>query len=478
MGEEIQHGHFQKRDFSAFRSCLETETALLSDWFRDGSLSGLTAIGGFELEAWLIDSSGKPAPRNTDFLGALKSPLVVPELSRFNFELNTDPRRLQGDVLTLMQRDLENTWRLCQTAARALGMDVVMIGILPTVNEQDLSLDNMSDRIRFRALNEQVLRLRSGAPIELNIAGPEALHTRHSDVMMESAATSFQIHLQVTPEQAVRFFNASVILSAPMVAACSNSPFLFGHRLWEETRIPLFEQAVSVCAPDAEECAARRVTFGEDYLKESVLECYLENLARFEVLLPEHIEGPVERLSHLRLHNGTIWRWNRPLIGFDPDGTPHLRIEHRVVPAGPSLPDTIANAAFYFGLVHELGEQVPDASQRLSFDLARKNFYTAARHGLEADLTWFEGRAISARDLLVNELLPAARAGLKQLGVDPADRDRYLGIIERRLASGITGSRWQTGWVDRHGPDYQGLTRAYLRQQQSGQPVHEWSLEC
>jgi len=478
MGEEIQHGHFQKRDFSAFRALLEAETTLLANWFREGKLSARSGIGGFELEAWLIDANGKPVPRNAEFLGRLNSPLVVPELSRFNFELNTDPRPLTGSVLTVMQRDLESTWRNCQKAAQALGLEVVMIGILPTVSEQDLSLENMSDRIRFRALNEQVLRLRNGAPIELNIDGPQPLHTWHTDVMLESGATSFQIHLQVSPAQATRFFNASIMLSAPMVAACANSPFLLGHRLWQETRIPLFEQAVSVCPPDADSCATGRVTFGNGYLQDSLLECYIENLERFDLLLPEQIEGPVEKLSHLRLHNGTIWRWNRPLIGFDPDGTPHLRIEHRVVPAGPSIPDTIANAALYYGLVHAVSEELPEAGQRLTFAQARKNFYAAARDGLEANLVWLDGRSASARQLLLEGLLPAARSGLERLGIDRTDIEKYLGIIGRRIDSGQTGAHWQVEWVNRQGPDYPSLIRAYLDHQQSGQPVHEWGLSC
>ncbi len=474
MGKEISRSRFQKRDFLAFEERLRAETALLRDWFEHGGLSTRSGVGGFELECWLVDPHGYPAPLNEKFLDTLRSPLVVPELSRFNVEINTLPRQLEAHALRDMYKSLEQIWEHCQAVAETLGAHMLMIGILPTVTEQHLTLANVSKRVRYRALNEQILRLRKGAPIELNIEGPQPLYTFHSDVMLEAGTTSFQVHLQVAPHTAARYYNASLILSAPVVAACANSPYLFGHELWDETRIPLFEQSVSMCPPDAAQCPPNRVSFGSGYVH-SLHECFVENLERYPVLLPEIADEPPERLYHLRLHNGTIWRWNRPLVGFD-GGTAHLRIEHRVVPAGPSLLDTIANAALYFGLVQQLASASEPPEMHLPFAQARDNFYAAARYGLRAELVWLDGRRVGVRGLLRDALLPLAREGLAALGVESEDIERNLGIIERRVTSGRNGADWQRRYVARHGPDMRALTTAYLRCQKSGAPVHEWEV--
>ena len=347
-----------------------------------------------------------------------------------------------------------------------------MIGTLPSVREKELSVEHMSPVTRYRALNEQVLQLRNGAPLCLTIPGPQPIATTHYDVMLEAAATSFQIHLKVTPETAVRLYNAAVIASGPMVAACANSPYLFAHDLWEETRIPLFEQAVEVGDPDN-----RRVSFSTGYARGSLFECFEDNLQRYPVLLPMVSETDPERFAHVRLHNGTIWRWNRPLIGFDDDGTPHLRIEHRVVPSGPTVVDSIANAALFFGLSQALAGQPDPPEWRLGFEAARANFYSGARYGLSGAMTWLDGETVDTRALLVGLLLPLARSGLQHLGIDAGDIGLYLGVIEARLQSAQTGARWQRRWVARHGPDMQALTRAYIARQNAGAPVHEWDVE-
>jgi hypothetical protein len=435
-------------------------------------------MGGFELEAWLIDAAARPAPVNEVFLQQLDNPMVVPELARFNVELNDYPQHLWGSALSRFEASLGATWRQCAQVAESLQAHLIMIGILPTVQESELSPANMSNLKRYRALNEQVLRLREGRPLELDINGREHLKTQQQSVMLEAATTSFQLHLKVHPAMAVRAYNASIILAAPMVAVSSNSPYLFGHDLWSETRIPLFEQSVSVGGfAGASQGPLRRVTFGSGYARDSILECFVENEQHYPLLLPMLFDDGVERMSHLRLHNGTIWRWNRPLIGFDYDGIPHLRIEHRVVPGGPGIADAIANAALFFGLMHFLMSQADPPEQELAFVNARDNFYAAAHHGLDAHVTWLDGRRVSIRALLTGQLLPQARAGLVSLEIDAADIDRYLGIIEARVRSGQTGSVWQRAWVERHGRDMQAMTHAYRRHQDSGNPVHEWSLE-
>jgi hypothetical protein len=413
---------------------------------------------------------------NQRFLEVLDNPLVVPELSVFNVELNTPPLRLHGNVFAGMRQGLESLWRTCAQHAASLDVELAMIGILPTVQESDLTLANMSRMVRYRALNEQVLRMRKGRPIPLEIDGVESLRSVHRDVMVEAATTSFQLHLQVKLDDAMRYFNAALLLSAPLVAATANSPYLFGRDLWDETRIPLFEQAVAVsCSEQEAGPEYRRVTFGSGYVRESLFELFRENLEQYPPLLPAWTDDSPETLSHLRLHNGTIWRWNRPLIGYDDQGTPHLRIEHRVIPAGPSIPDTIANAALFYGLIETLGRTQGYA--RPSFSQCRNNFYAAARDGLRADVVWTNGNRTSLAQLLEVELLPMARCGLESLGVDADDIEAYLGIIEARVSAGRTGAHWQRMFVAKHGRDMQSLVAAYQERSSSGRPVHEWTFE-
>ncbi|MCO6413416.1 MAG: glutamate--cysteine ligase [Thiogranum sp.] len=476
MGDEIAHSHFQESDFADFREHLATETKLLGEWFQQGGFSSRVPACGLEVEAWLIDAQALPAPVNSLLLERLGNPLVVPELAQFNVELNVEPQALRGGALGLLETELHDTWCECQKVAASLDTRLVMTGILPSVAQQHLTLANMSQQKRYRALNEQVLRLREGKPLMLDIHGREHLNVVHADVMLESATTSLQLHLKVGCGQAVRYYNAAQIVSAPLVAACANSPYLFGKSLWDETRVPLFEQSVEVGGfAGASRGPVRRVSFGTGYAKESLFECFVENEAHFPVLLPMVFDAPDAQLRHLRLHNGTIWRWNRPLIGFDDDGTPHLRIEHRVLPAGPTITDSIANAAFFYGLVHALASRDASPEAVLPFATARDNFYAAARHGLDAQITWLDGRKLPVQGLLLDELIPLARYGLGLLDIDAAERDHYLDIIRQRVGNACTGAAWQRAYVVRHACDMAALTEAYYQRQESGVPVHDWS---
>lgn len=472
MGQEISDIQFSPGEFAAFRERLRAETALLATWFRDGRFSAASGTGGFELEAWLVDGAARPLGINAAYLERLANPLVVPELAVFNVELNSTPLALRGDALSRMARELEATWGDCQRVAATFGARVAMVGILPTVGVEQLNLGHMSPMRRFSALNDQILALRAGRPLELAIQGRDRLELRHADVMLEAATTSFQIHLQVSGAEAARVYNVSKILAGPLVAISANSPYLFGRDLWDETRIPLFEQAVAVGGSEL----SNRVSFGVRYAESSILETFQANLDHYPILLPQVMDEPPERMAHVRLHNGTIWRWNRPLIGFDGDGRPHLRIEHRVVPAGPSIQDCIANAALYFGAARALLDQPEPAERQLAFDQARANFYAAARQGLGAELTWLQGQRAGAAQVVGDGVLPLAREGLARLGIAPDEIHAWLGIIEARLASGQTGAVWQRAFVARHGRDMGALTQAYLERQESGLPVHAWPL--
>ena len=339
MGEEIARAVFSDEDFRLFETRLKEETELLEVMCRESQFQDAEPTGGFELEAWLVDEAYRPAPRNDEFLKILDNDMVVPELSQFNVEFNTPYRTLKGKALSEMEAAVQATWNEAEAVAHDLGLHLVMIGILPTVEGSHLCQEVMSDAKRYKAINDQIFRIRKGKPIHLRIENEELLESEHMDVMLEAATTSFQVHLKVKQRQGADFYNASKIASAPLVAATANSPFLFGKNLWAETRIPLFEHAVSVGKWDY----CERVTFGVRYIDESLCEIFVASRQRYPAILPRLFNTPPERLRHLRLHNGTIWRWNRPIIGFEPDGTPHFRIEQRVIPAGPTCVDGIAN---------------------------------------------------------------------------------------------------------------------------------------
>jgi gamma-glutamyl:cysteine ligase YbdK (ATP-grasp superfamily) len=476
MGQSIERTRFEQRDYARFRHHLDAETSVLHDLVEGGGLSCHAPVAGLELEAWLIDASGRPSPRNAEFIARVGSPDVVTEIGRFNVELNVAPQPVQGGGLGRLAGDLLASWQRCRDVAAEMNLQVVAIGILPTVTEADLTMANVSEGARYRALNQQVLRQRHGRPTRLDIVSPhgEALHCEHDDVMLEAATTSLQVHLQVPADETVRTYNAALVASAPLVALSGNSPLLFGRRLWQETRIPLFEQALNIGArEDGSHGALARVSFGSGYAGYSLLECFRENLERFEPLLPVELGEAAGRLPHLRLHNGTIWRWNRPLAGFDDDGQIHLRIEHRPMAAGPSLPDMMANLAFSIGLIAALaGEPAPPES-RLGFEHARHNFYEAARLGLAAPLRWTDGRVVPAARLLC-ELAERARRGLEALDVDPSLADAWISLVDARLARETTGARWQLARLDALGGNLAALTLDYARRQAEGAPVHLW----
>ena len=471
MGDEIAQRHFNAEDYTRFRRRLDEETAAVQALFEHGGFSERGDIAGFELEAWLVDAHGNPAPENERFLATLDNPLVVPELAAFNVELNGSPCAMAGRVFTRLHDELRATWEACRGGAADMGLKLAAIGILPTIKPELLNSSYMSPRVRFQALNDRVLALRDGAPFTLNLRGADALDMSHDDVMLEAAATSFQIHLQCRPECATRAYNAAIAASGPMVALSANSPFLFGKSLWAETRIPLFEQAVSVGPRNAP-----RVGFGDGYAKASLFEVFRENQERHLILLPYVQDEPPSKFSHVRFQNGTVWRWNRPLLGFDFDGTPHLRIEHRVVPAGPTIDDCVANTAAFMGLARALIEADVPIEAELPFEAAKANFYAAARGGLDAELIWRNGERRPARALLLDELLPAAAEALGRLDIPPEEVARHVGLATRRVERNQNGATWQRRWVARHGADFNALTLAYLDAQDAGQPVHEWTI--
>lgn len=477
MGQQIVAPHFRRRDFQQFERRLRAETDLVGAWLEEDRFVRQPPVAGLELEAWLVHPNGTPAPVNETFLAAVARPTVVPELARFNIELNVSPQPLAGRGLDALEAELRETWSRCIAVAEAMDVTPVAIGILPTLRDGDLVPANMSRMARYRALNEQVLRQRHGRPTRLAIDGRDRLESEHHDVMLEAGTTSLQAHLQVTPEDATRCYNAAVLASAPMVALAANSPFLFGRDLWDETRVPLFEQAVGIGSFDAGyRGAVPRVNFGTGYAGWSLAQHFRENLDLFPPMLPLALDDDPARLAHLRLHNGTIWRWNRPLVGFEGAGAPHLRIEHRVMAAGTTIADMMANLAGFYGFAAALAADPAPPEARLPFDVARSNFYAAARHGLDAPITWLDGTTTRLADFVLATVLPAAATGLERLGVARDIADRHLAVLGARAASGRTGAHWQRRTAAALDGDVRRLTLEYLARQRTDRPVHEWEI--
>jgi hypothetical protein len=477
MGQEIPLSQFDECDFKHFHTKLAQETALLEKLISQKAFSCRDPVAGFELEAWLVDNSMQPSPVNQLFLETLNNPLASAELAKFNIEFNCQPTPLTGQVFSHLFKQLQTTWDEACRHAQSMDHHLIMIGILPTLKQQELHLGNMSDMHRYRALNEQILHSR-GKPIHIDIPGAEHLKIDHHDVMLEAATTSFQTHIQLPLAIVHHFYNAAMIASAPVIAMCANSPYLFGKELWHESRIPLFEQAIETGGfQGAAQGPIKRVSFGSDYAKHSIMECFLENLHHFPVLLPVDQNSEIEKFSHLRLHNGTIWRWNRPLIGFDDNGMPHIRIEHRTPPAGPTPLDTIANAAFYYGLTQNICNEIIEKDLPIPFAQAKDNFYQSARYGLDSTIVWFDGNKHRLDHLLESELITRAVSGLQFLGVDNAEIDRFIGIIRQRLSNKQNGSNWQRRYYRDDNHDLKAMTKAYLRNQRSGKPVSQWSYE-
>ncbi len=445
---------------------------------------------GIEQELFLVDDSWQPAPVGPQILEDNRNPRVTPELGRFNLEINFDPLEFRGGCLEELERQLNESIEELAVLARAHGARILLAGILPTLTLSQLTTRNMSPRQRYRTLSEAVTNLR-GETHTLRIRGIDELMVKVRTIMLEACNTSFQVHLQVPPDQFPQYYNIAQLATAPVLAAAVNSPLLLSKRLWKETRIALFQLSVDTRRPSTYPRSSRsRVGFGDRWVRDSVLDIFREDVTRFRALMKvEGTEDPFESLSRnrlprlkaLSLFNGTVYRWNRPCYGVH-QGRAHLRIENRVLPSGPSVLDEVANAAFFCGLVTGLAQEHGDVTPRISFAEVKSNFLSAARSGLNAQLNWLDGGSMSAPELIRERLLPVAREGLRHRGIRGEDIKRYLGVIEKRVENGQTGADWLLRSYSRMGGDRRrgeilvALTAATYHRQTQGRPVHSWPL--
>jgi CBS domain-containing protein/gamma-glutamylcysteine synthetase len=437
---------------------------------------------------FLVDRNWRPANAALELLEKLEDHRFTTELGLFNLELNLDPRIFGGDCLSDMERQLNELLGVLREVAGESGIEIVLAGILPTLRKSDLGLENMTPKPRYFALNRAMSALRGGA-YEFHIKGLDELLVRHDSLMLEACNASFQVHFQVGGREFPNLYNIAQVVAAPVLAAGANSPLLFGRQLWRETRIALFQQAVDTRS-SIHFIRERypRVRFGNDWVRESVLEIFQEDISRFRTLVATDLggdpiaaldEGRVPELSALQLHNGTVYRWNRACYGMT-DGKPHLRIENRILPAGPTILDEVANAAFWFGLISALSSKYDDITRVIEFEDAKMNFNAAARIGLGAQFAWFDGETLPAANLICDRLLPMARDGLQRRGIDAADVDRYLGVVDRRVGGYRTGAQWMVNSLagmrgrGTMGERLNALTAAIVTRQKTEQPVSEW----
>jgi len=490
MGHHDVEQQVDEKKLQAFMKALLEDLRALAFMLAEGRVESGVARIGAEQEMFLIDRDLRPAPVSLDVLQRANDARLTTEIARFNLEANLTPLELSGKCFSNMEHELLELLELARNSAQSVDAGVLLSGILPTLLKSDLTLDNLTPAARYHELDRGVIRLRGG-PLSIHIKGLDELHLTHDNIMMESCNTSFQVHFQTSPAEFVNHYNVAQAITAPVLAAAVNSPVLFGHRLWQETRVALFQHSTDERSrPQLARSQPTRVSFGDQWLKNSVIELFHEQISRFRPIMISAADenpfavlarGETPQLSALRLHNGTVWRWNRACYGVA-GGVAHLRIENRALPAGPTVIDEIANAAFFAGLMLAVPREYGEIAQRMTFDDCKLNFFRAARHGLDAHFQWLDDQSHGASSLILNELLPLARAGLAASDVAAEDIDTYLGIIEERTKSRQTGARWiikslaampATASKELR---QRKLTAAMLACQKEGKPVSQWPV--
>ncbi|HEU4766318.1 MAG TPA: CBS domain-containing protein [Pyrinomonadaceae bacterium] len=490
MGEHNCEQLADEKQTHAFMKALLEDLRALAFMLEAGRLdSNVTRIGA-EQEMFLVDRSLRPAPVSLEVLNEANDARLTTEIARFNLEANLTPLELTNNCFSQLEEELTHLLELARKGAATHGADVLLSGILPTLQRSDLTLDNLTPVARYDELNRGVIRLRGG-PLSIHIKGLDELLLSHDNIMMESCNTSFQVHFQSNASEFVNLYNVAQAITAPVLAAAVNSPLLFGNRLWQETRVALFQHSTDErSGPQLVRNQPTRVSFGDKWLEHSVVELFHDQIIRFRpIIITQPDENPFQvlargetpLLSALRTHNGTVWRWNRACYGVT-DGVPHLRIENRALPSGPTVIDEIANTAFFTGLMAAVPKAYGEISKRMAFDDAKSNFFRAARHGLEAPFRWLDGENYSASSLILEHLLPLAHDGLIRAGVTSEDVDKYLGVIEERTRSRQTGASWilksRSAMGESTSKDvcHRKLASAMLANQKQGQPVHHWPI--
>ncbi len=476
MGVEVDRTTFKSNDHREFQNKLSQEILFLHHLIKNTKPKDQKPSFGVEVEGWLIDNNAQASPTNDKFLAQLNNPSVVSELLKYNIELNGAPYPASGNVFELLYKDIINLWGQCKSQAQKMNLSVVTIGSLPTLNLKDFGISAMSKGNRYMALNHEILRFNNSPTLPIHISGLDELKFESESVMIAGAATSFQFHYKVPLATSHQYYNASLLASAPMAALSANSPFIFGKKLWHESRIPIFEQAVAGW-PGSPGNIKRRASFGPSLLEQSISEYFIKIVQKHPTLLPVVKDTPAGDFEHLRLHSGTVWSWNRPVIGKDQNGQLHIRIEHRVPSAGPTFVDSFANMAFFIGLVHELVESHNPFQTQHSFTTLKKNFYAAAKEGLYSSINLSPKSKQSIKSVILETYIKLAHKGLLKLGINKDVVDFYLfEVIKQRVETEQNGAIWQLKFIEKYGADFKNLTLQYMENQENETPIHKWAV--
>jgi len=490
MGEQNIEEFADESSRQAFMKSLLDEVRALEAMLEKGMVeSGVSRIGA-EQEMFLINSAQQPALTALNVLGKLDDERFTHELGLFNIEANLSVQEFKADCLSRMEAEAQEVYAKAREAAHLCDSEIALVGILPTLTTKNLGLDSMVPIPRYHALNNAIMALR-GDDLQFTINGIDQLTVHHDNLMLEACNTSFQVHFQVSPNDFARLYNIAQTVTGPLLAAAVNSPILLGKRLWHETRISVFEYSVDARSAIHQKRGLKpRVHFGNHWVEESVTEIFKEDIARFRVILTTDTEddplamvaqGLAPKLKALCLHNGTVYRWNRACYGVH-NGIPHLRIENRVIPAGPTVIDEIANTAFFVGMMAGMADKYGDIREEITFEDVKANFMAAARAGIRAQMNWFGDTHMPARELILDELLPLAEHGLQKYGVNQDDINLYLGVLRDRVATRRNGARWAleslSNMRDRGTEDQRlrCLVSSMVNQQVTGRPISEWSL--
>lgn len=474
MGQETKQLHYTKEQERQFHLLLKEETNLLKQWIKkEKHPRNSPLICGYEAEGWIIKEQGLPYACSDKLLESIPDSHITPELSKFNFEINGNPFPVDKNLSHHLEEDFQLYWKKCSHAATQHKGRIMFIGTYPDLTRISFGMKQIYPRNRYYAINERIHSLRE-EPAHIKIQGKETLNLDTASIMHEAGTTSLQIHLQVDFSEAKDFYNASLIASPIMSALCANSPFVCGKELWDESRIPLFEKVISLEVIQNGQKVSR-VSLGHGFIK-CISELFDHNLLH-PVLLPEIKEGAKEKLQHLLFHNGTIWRWNRPLIGFDKQGNPHFRIEHRVPSAGPTLVDMQANILFFIGLVHLIKKHISNKKLYTDFQTLKKFFYLSSQFGLSAEMKWLDGKIHKISDLISKNLIVTVREELKQLSLNDSHTDYLINdVIKNRASSLQNGSVWQKSFIHKFGKQFDKMIESYWHNQQENIPVYQWKI--
>jgi hypothetical protein len=496
-------------DPAEFRARAEADAEVVKSELRSGAFDNHQSIVGFEYEfyavddgRWTRDREGGSAPALTRVPRRLLELIgFEKELGLHNAEMTTSPQPLNAHGLEAQESEVRARLEAALNCTRTEGMRLVSDGLwtVPPAGEtaREYLTDsievggvriatNMSDAVRYHAM--------ANGPTAPDRFVLEAPHVRleAETVMPESLITSIQPHYQVAHAADLpAYFNYALRVAGPLLALGVNSPFfppdLYGDAPaeaivadgWDEHRVAVFESVMN--SGDL-----RKVRFPRDL---DTVEEAVDRVVEDATMVPMPVSRGDrfdDRFATLRRKHGTFWRWVRPVFDGATRSAANARIEFRLLPAQPTVRDSVAFQAAYAGLLESLTtREHPVADQ--DWEVAKENFYAAMREGLASDQRWITNAGEETTDAaaLYEDLFAHAADGLRSAGLADDEVDYYLDPLRERAARGRTPADWKRDAVRERLADgadltdaITGMQRTYIARQEetllSGTFV-EWS---